>query len=130
MIHGMQGKVVCQDQLSLPKPSAIFYINEVRYPFPSGMYSIRVVYPKKEEKAKWFAWMVLLPSITIKPINWKYYDKERQKQAGKLWSVLCETTSLDLLIRLLGFCLRICLSKSWSKTEAKRETANLYPIRV
>ena len=52
MIHGMQGKVVCQDQLSLPKPSAIFYINEVRYPFPSGMYSIRVVYPKKEEKAK------------------------------------------------------------------------------
>ena len=47
MIHGMQGKVVCQDQLSLPKPTAIFYINEVRYPFPSGMYSIRVVYPKK-----------------------------------------------------------------------------------
>ena len=52
MIHGMQGKVVCQDQLSLPTPTAIFYINEVRYPFPSGMYSIRVVYPKKEEKAK------------------------------------------------------------------------------
>lgn len=50
MIHGMQGKVVCQDQLSLPTPTAIFYINEVRYPFPSGMYSIRVVYPKKEEK--------------------------------------------------------------------------------
>ena len=52
MIHGMQGKVVCQDQLSLPTPTAIFYINEVRYPFPSGMYSIRVVYPKKEDKAK------------------------------------------------------------------------------
>ena len=52
MIHGMQGKVVCQDQLSLPTPTAIFYINEVRYPFPSGMYSIRVVYPKKEETAK------------------------------------------------------------------------------
>ena len=52
MIHGLQGKVVCQDQLSLPTPTAIFYINEVRYPFPSGMYSIRVVYPKKEEKAK------------------------------------------------------------------------------
>ena len=52
MIHGMQGRVVCQDQLSLPTPTAIFYINEVRYPFPSGMYSIRVVYPKKEEKAK------------------------------------------------------------------------------
>ena len=52
MIHGMQGKVVCQDQLLLPTPTAIFYINEVRYPFPSGMYSIRVVYPKKEEKAK------------------------------------------------------------------------------
>ena len=52
MIHGLQGKVVCQDQLSLPTPTAIFYINEVRYPFPSGMYSIRVEYPKKEEKAK------------------------------------------------------------------------------
>ena len=52
MIHGMQGKVVCQDQLSLPTPTAIFYINEVRYPFPSGMYSIRVVYPKKEGKEK------------------------------------------------------------------------------
>lgn len=52
MIHGMQGKVVCQDQLSLPTPTAIFYINEVRYPFPSGMYSIRVVYPKKEAKTK------------------------------------------------------------------------------
>ena len=52
MIHGMQGRVVCQDQLSLPTPTAIFYINEVRYPFPSDMYSIRVVYPKKEEKSK------------------------------------------------------------------------------
>lgn len=52
MIHGMQGKVVCQDQLALPTPTAIFYINEVRYPFPSGMYSIRVVYPKKDEQAK------------------------------------------------------------------------------
>lgn len=52
MIHGMQGKVICQDQLSLPTPTAIFYINEVRYPFHSGMYSIRVVYPKKENKAK------------------------------------------------------------------------------
>ena len=52
MIHGMQGRVVCQDQLALPTPTAIFYINEVRYPFPSGMYSIRVVYPKKEAKTK------------------------------------------------------------------------------
>ena len=52
MIHGMQGRVVCQDQLSLPTPTAIFYINEVRYPFHSGMYSIRVVYTKKEEKTK------------------------------------------------------------------------------
>ena len=52
MIHGMQGRVVCQDQLLLPTPTAIFYINEVRYPFTSGMYSIRVVYPKKEEQEK------------------------------------------------------------------------------
>lgn len=52
MIHGLQGKVICQDQLSLPTPTAIFYINEVRYPFPSGMYSIRVVYPKNDEQEK------------------------------------------------------------------------------
>lgn len=52
MIHGMQGKVVCQDQLSLPTPTAIFYINEVRYPFPSGMYSIRVESLKKDAKTK------------------------------------------------------------------------------
>lgn len=52
MIHGMRGKVVCQDQLLLPTPTAIFYINEVRYPFPSGMYSIRVVYTKKDEQEK------------------------------------------------------------------------------
>ena len=52
MIHGMQGMVVCQDQLSLPTPTAIFYINEVRYPFPTTYYSIRVVYPKKDGKAK------------------------------------------------------------------------------
>lgn len=52
MIHGMQGRVVCQDQLLLPTPTAIFYINEVRYPFPSGMYSIRAVYPNKDEQEK------------------------------------------------------------------------------
>lgn len=52
MIHGMRGRVVCQDQLLLPTPTAIFHINEVRYPFPSGMYSIRVVYPKKDEQEK------------------------------------------------------------------------------
>lgn len=52
MIHGMHGRVVCQDQLSLPTPTAIFYINEVRYPFPTTYYSIRVKYPNKEGKAK------------------------------------------------------------------------------
>lgn len=52
MIHGMQGKVICQDQLTLPTPTAIFYINEVRYPFPTPYYSIRVVYPKKEEEKR------------------------------------------------------------------------------
>lgn len=52
MIHGMQGKVVCQDQLLLPTPTAIFYINEVRYPFPTTYYSIRVRYPKQEEEER------------------------------------------------------------------------------
>lgn len=42
MAHGMNGKVICQDTLALSTPSAVYCINEVRYPFISPYYSVRV----------------------------------------------------------------------------------------
>lgn len=45
MVHGMIGEVKQQDALTLETPHVIYMINEVRYPFPTNMYSIRRVYP-------------------------------------------------------------------------------------
>lgn len=42
MVHGMNGKVICQDTLAQNTPSAIYCINEIRYPFISPYYSVRV----------------------------------------------------------------------------------------
>lgn len=42
MVHGMNGKVICQDTLALSTPSAIYCVNEIRYPFVSPYYSVRV----------------------------------------------------------------------------------------
>ena len=42
MVHGMNGKVICQDTLAQSTPSAIYCINEIRYPFISPYYSVRV----------------------------------------------------------------------------------------
>lgn len=42
MVHGMVGIVKRQDALTQSAPSIIYHINEVRYPFPTGMYSIRI----------------------------------------------------------------------------------------
>ena len=42
MVHGMNGKVICQDTLALSTPSAIYCVNEIRYPFISPYYSVRV----------------------------------------------------------------------------------------
>lgn len=50
MIHGMLGIVKRQNALLLDTPSIIYHINEVRWPVPTPMYSIRIEYPKREEK--------------------------------------------------------------------------------
>lgn len=42
MVHGMNGKVICQDTLALSTPSAVYCVNEIRYPFISPYYSVRV----------------------------------------------------------------------------------------
>lgn len=42
MVHGMNGKVICQDTLAMSTPSAVYCINEIRYPFVSPYYSVRV----------------------------------------------------------------------------------------
>ena len=43
MAHGMAGMVICQDTLALSTPSAVYYVNEVKYPFNTPYYSVRVV---------------------------------------------------------------------------------------
>lgn len=50
MIHGMVGIVKRQNALTLDTPQIIYHINEVRYPLPTAMYSIRIEYPKQENK--------------------------------------------------------------------------------
>lgn len=42
MVHGMNGKVICQDTLAQSTPSAIYCINEIRYPFSTPYYSVRI----------------------------------------------------------------------------------------
>lgn len=42
MIHGMNGTVICQDTLTQSIPSAVYCINEIRYPFSTPYYSVRV----------------------------------------------------------------------------------------
>ena len=41
MIHGMNGTVICQDILAQSTPSAVYCINEIRYPFSTPYYSVR-----------------------------------------------------------------------------------------
>lgn len=49
MVHGMIGEVKQQDALTQETPHVIYKINEIRYPFPTPLYSIRRVYPSKEK---------------------------------------------------------------------------------
>lgn len=42
MIHGMNGTVICQDTLAQSTPSAVYCINEIKYPFNTPYYSVRV----------------------------------------------------------------------------------------
>lgn len=48
MVHGMRGRVVCQDTLAMSTPAVVYHLNEVRYPFPSPYYSVRVQLPAPE----------------------------------------------------------------------------------
>ena len=42
MVHGMNGQVICQDTLAMSTPSVEYFINEIRYPFITPYYSIRI----------------------------------------------------------------------------------------
>lgn len=43
MVHGMNGRVICQDTLAMSTPSVGYFVNEVRYPFSTPYYSVRIV---------------------------------------------------------------------------------------
>lgn len=47
MVHGMFGRVECRDTLSMGAPSVVYIINEVKYPFNTPYYSVRVKSVKK-----------------------------------------------------------------------------------
>ncbi len=47
MAHGMNAKVICQDTLAMSTPTAVYYINEVRFPFSTPNYSVRMELPKE-----------------------------------------------------------------------------------
>ena len=48
MAHGMYGRVVCQNTLTLDIQQVVYMINEVKYPFNTPYLSIRQVHPAKE----------------------------------------------------------------------------------
>lgn len=52
MVHGMFGEVKQQDALMQNTPHVIYKVNEVRYPIPTNLYSIRKVHPKEKEQHK------------------------------------------------------------------------------
>lgn len=47
MVHGMYGRVECRNTLSMDAPSVVYIINEVKYPFNTPYYSVRVKSAKK-----------------------------------------------------------------------------------
>lgn len=47
MVHGMYGRVECRDTLTMDEPSVVYVINEVKYPFNTPYYSVRVKSEKK-----------------------------------------------------------------------------------
>lgn len=46
MAHGMAGRVECRDTLLMIEPMAVYFINEVKYPFNTPYYSVRTVLRK------------------------------------------------------------------------------------
>lgn len=49
MAHGMAGKVICQDTLLMSTPQFVIHINEVKYPFNTPYYSVRIESPQAAE---------------------------------------------------------------------------------
>lgn len=52
MVHGMYGRVECRDTLRMDKPSVVYYINEVKYPFNTPFYSVRVKSQNQQKREK------------------------------------------------------------------------------
>ena len=52
MVHGMYGRVECRDTLSMDAPSVVYVVNEVKYPFNTPYYSLRVNYRINRNKKK------------------------------------------------------------------------------
>lgn len=48
MAHGMYGRVVCQNTLTLSTPQVVYHLNEVKYPINTPYYSIRAEVPEQE----------------------------------------------------------------------------------
>lgn len=48
MAHGMYGRVECRDTLRMTEPTAVYVINEVKYPFNTPYYSVRKILAKEE----------------------------------------------------------------------------------
>lgn len=49
MAHGMYGRVECRDTLAWSVPSVVYYINEVRFPFVTPYYSVRMELPTTDK---------------------------------------------------------------------------------
>jgi type I restriction enzyme M protein len=49
MVHGMYGRVECRDTLRMSKPTVVYYINEVKYPFNTPYYSVRTVLAENQK---------------------------------------------------------------------------------
>lgn len=52
MAHGMYGRVECRNTLSMDEPSVVYIINEVKYPFNTPYYSVRVKSQNQQKQEK------------------------------------------------------------------------------
>lgn len=49
MAHGMYGRVECRDTLRMNEPTVVYVINEVKYPFNTPYYSVRMILAKNQK---------------------------------------------------------------------------------
>lgn len=52
MVHGMYGRVECRNTLSMDAPSVVYIVNEVRCPFITPYYSVRVKSQNQQKQEK------------------------------------------------------------------------------